>query len=168
MTEKSDINPHDKLGEPLDPTTNPEGFMGETYGLSGVTVGDPSTPSNANVLEEAEQSGYVPNATDPLVERKMETFLTTKTVNQDSITEQIGQATTNLTGPEVPPSVLGEQAISGDMPDVESDDDMLLNSHGVGLRLDEDYENPKPLDIARDVNAAESNRRGLGDFDLDD
>ena len=68
-------------------------------------------------------------------------------MNTDSVHKILNEAT--------PPSVKGEQSISGDMPHPESDDDTLLNSHQVGLRLDEDYENPQPLNIAADVDAAE-------------
>jgi hypothetical protein len=59
-----------------------------------------------------------------------------------------------------PPSSLGDVSISGDMPDLQSDDNTLDNEHAVGLRLDEDEENPRPLNIAGDVMAAEKRRRG--------
>lgn len=61
----------------------------------------------------------------------------------------------------------GELTVSGDTADLESDDDTLENSHAMGLRLDEDEENPKPLNIARDVALAEASRRGLPDEYLD-
>ncbi len=63
-----------------------------------------------------------------------------------------------------PPSVRGEQAVSGDMPHPESDDDTLLNSHQVGLRLDETEENPLPLNMAADINNAERSRHGSLDI----
>ena len=56
---------------------------------------------------------------------------------------------------KLPPSVIGEQSVSGDMPDPESDDDTLENEHEVGLKLNEDEEHPKPLDLAGDMNKAE-------------
>lgn len=57
------------------------------------------------------------------------------------------------------PSVLGDQTVSGENPDPESDDDTLQNVHDVGLGLDEDYDNPQPLDIAKDVEEAERAHR---------
>jgi hypothetical protein len=53
------------------------------------------------------------------------------------------------------PSITGEESVSGDTPDPESDDDTLENAHDVGLGLDEDYDDPQPLDIAKDVEEAE-------------
>lgn len=53
------------------------------------------------------------------------------------------------------PAVLGEESISGDTPNPDSDDDTLENAHAVGEQLDEDEEHPKPIDIARDIDNAE-------------
>ncbi|HSW96709.1 MAG TPA: hypothetical protein VLF89_02695 [Candidatus Saccharimonadales bacterium] len=53
------------------------------------------------------------------------------------------------------PAVQGEQSVSGDMPDAESDDDTLENAQAVGTQMDEDLEHPEELDIARDIDAAE-------------
>ncbi len=60
----------------------------------------------------------------------------------------------------VPPGVAGEQSVSGDTPDPESDDDVLLNAQQVGLHVDEDEETPEELNIAEEVEAAEKQRRG--------
>jgi hypothetical protein len=57
------------------------------------------------------------------------------------------------------PDETGEQSVSGDMPDPASDDDALENAHAVGLRLDEDEEHPKELDIASDIDKAEEYHR---------
>ena len=57
------------------------------------------------------------------------------------------------------PAVQGEESISGDMPDPDSDDDTLANAHAVGEQLDEDLEHPKPVDIARDIDKAEEAAR---------
>ena len=46
-----------------------------------------------------------------------------------------------------PPNVISEQGISGSMADLAADDDLLQASHQVGARLDEDEENPQPLDL---------------------
>lgn len=53
------------------------------------------------------------------------------------------------------PSVQGEEAVSGDDPDPESDDDTLSNAHAVGQQLGEDLEHPQEIDIARDIDNAE-------------
>lgn len=57
------------------------------------------------------------------------------------------------------PQEEGEEAISGSMADVESDDDVLAAAHKMGLGLSEDYEHPKQLDIAKDVENAEHYKR---------
>jgi hypothetical protein len=59
----------------------------------------------------------------------------------------------------VPPDVEGEQSLGGDMPDPEADDDVLEAAHKAGLALGEDYEHPKPVDIAEDVAKAEKGLR---------
>ena len=53
------------------------------------------------------------------------------------------------------PSVQGEQSVSGDMPDPESDDDTLANAQTVGFQVDEDPENPKPLNMGNDIDKGE-------------
>ena len=89
-----------------------------------------------------------------------------------STSSDLGLPITTVFGDEdrgiTPRSVAGEQQVSGDMPDPESDDDTLLNSHQVGLRLDEDYDNPRELNIAADVAAAEAARRSPEDQDIED
>jgi len=62
----------------------------------------------------------------------------------------------------------GGESVSGEMPDLESDTDLLRNSQAVGLRLDEDDDDPKELDIAADVAAAEAERHGTSNVDKND
>lgn len=78
---------------------------------------------------------------------------------ENLILEQLDDGSNQTISESSAPQVLGEQAVSGDMTDVESDDDTLLNSHQVGLRINEDYENPQPLDMAKDIRKAEQHRR---------
>lgn len=59
----------------------------------------------------------------------------------------------------------GEEALSGDNAGLETDDDMLEASHEVGLRTDEDYENPQPLNIAEDIEKAERAHLGINNVD---
>jgi hypothetical protein len=89
-------------------------------------------------------------------------------LDEELFFEPLDEKDDGVTSETIPPEVLGELSVSGDMPDPESDDDTLLNSHEMGLRLDEDYENPLPLDIARDIAAAEAARRGIRELDDDD
>lgn len=55
----------------------------------------------------------------------------------------------------------GEEKISGSVPDLESDDDMLENAHEMGLYKADDGEHPQELNLAGEVMKAEENRRGL-------
>ncbi|MDQ3008926.1 MAG: hypothetical protein M3Q81_05030 [bacterium] len=82
--------------------------------------------------------------------------------NLDLLGEQLDGAANDTLNELDIPSVYGEQSVSGNMPDPESDDDMLLNSHQVGLRVYEDEESPQELNIAADVAAAEADRRQNG------
>lgn len=98
---------------------------------------------------------YTPSDTPTL------TISTLSDDTQDDVNENkplidsLDNSSNNTIHPATPPSVIGEQSISGDMPDPESDDDMLLASQQVGLRLNEDEDNPQPLNIAQDVADAE-------------
>lgn len=78
----------------------------------------------------------------------------------DLMKSQLDGSSDVTIGDAAPTDILGELSVSGNMADPESDDDVLLNSHQVGLRLDEDYDDPKPLNMAADVAAAERSRRG--------
>lgn len=53
------------------------------------------------------------------------------------------------------PQLEGEASVSGNMPDPESDDDVLKNAHDMGLQRGETYDNAQSLDEARDVNSNE-------------
>ena len=57
------------------------------------------------------------------------------------------------------PELAGEESVSGSEPAPDSDDDTLENEHQVGLKLDEDEEHPKELDIAGDIDRAEQYHR---------
>lgn len=74
------------------------------------------------------------------------------------ISEDLSDPTLELSNQS---QAIGEQTISGDMTHPLADDDTLLNSHLMGLRLDEDYQHPKELDIATDVELAEKYFRNI-------
>lgn len=74
--------------------------------------------------------------------------------------ELIEESTGNDTLNEAtPPESRDQQSASGTIPDPESDDDVLLMSQQVGLRVDEDEENPQELDIAKQIEEAERAHR---------
>lgn len=57
------------------------------------------------------------------------------------------------------PQEEGEESISGTMAELESDDDVLMAVHEVGLALGEDYEHPRELNISADIEKAERYKR---------
>jgi hypothetical protein len=57
------------------------------------------------------------------------------------------------------PQELDEESIGGAMAGPESDDDVLEAAHQMGIGLDEDYEHPRELDIAGDMDKAEKYKR---------
>lgn len=63
------------------------------------------------------------------------------------------------------PQVEGEASLSGHMRDVGSNDDLMDARQKSGVGLDESSEQPRPLDIAEDVAAAEQLRRSAPEED---
>jgi hypothetical protein len=151
------------LGKPVDPAVDPQSLMGDAYGLSGITntpSGDTLDPIQTD--EESDTPFGMVSLDSMTVASKARTVRVGDQVNTDDILyEELEHSSNNTINDSVSPSVLGEQLVSGSDPDPESDDDTLLNSHQVGLRLDEDEENPRPLNIAEDVAAAERRRREM-------
>lgn len=74
-----------------------------------------------------------------------------KDSEDELILDQLANATNGTINDAAPPSVLGEQSVSGEMADPESDDDTLLNAKHVGLQTEADYDDPQELNIAEDV-----------------
>lgn len=60
-----------------------------------------------------------------------------------------------------PPSIKGEESISGDAPDPESDDDVLDAAHKTGLYTESDEDHPHEVDLANEVEEAEKDRVGI-------
>ncbi len=58
-------------------------------------------------------------------------------------------------------AAVGDETISGETPDLESDDDTLENAHDMGLYKADDGAHPQELNIAAEVMSAEENRRGV-------
>lgn len=166
MNEDSKKTQHlSSLGNPINPSKDASPAMGDTYGLTGITVSNaPESPLSADDLLKQEQNqddpiGLVSIFSDEALEK--EAISPNAFADPDElILAQLDGSSDETINEATPTDVLGELSISGDTPDPESDDDMLLNSHQVGLRLDEDYDNPKPLNAAADVAAAERARRG--------
>lgn len=57
------------------------------------------------------------------------------------------------------PQELGEESISGSIPSLESDNDVLKSAHEMGIGLGESYEHPRELDIDKDIEKAEEYKR---------
>lgn len=57
------------------------------------------------------------------------------------------------------PNVRGSHSVSGSNASPGSDDDVLENAHKMGIAMNSDLENPKPLNLAKDVADAEEYRR---------
>lgn len=74
---------------------------------------------------------------------------------QQNIDELNDEANTSVKSP----STRGSNSVSGSTPDLESDDDVLENAHAMGIAPDVDFENPKELNIAKDIENAEKSRR---------
>lgn len=72
--------------------------------------------------------------------------------NEQNFVDEDGQVVST-------PENSGSQAVSGHMPDPESDDDVTAAAHQVGLHLDESYEEPHELDIGAEINDAEKAHR---------
>ncbi|MGI5827858.1 MAG: hypothetical protein ACOX6V_02430 [Patescibacteria group bacterium] len=157
-------------GDLIDPTQNAQEFVVDTQGFTGVTVsnqGDDITqtdifgklnePSVREGMSDAQRDINRYKSLDPEEDRK----------NNDTVPKNLAKppeldirGTGNDTLNEAtPPSVEGEQSVSGDMPDPASDDDTLENAQNMGFKLDEDTEHPKPLDTAGDIDRAEEYHR---------
>lgn len=158
---QSDPTKRSDLGKPADPTTDPQSFLGDTYGLTGITTND----SNTMRTTDDDEDGVIPSLNDATVQEKLYESPSVDENEDDRLFDLIDDGSNETLHAATAPSVAGEQLVSGDMTDPESDDDTLLNSHQVGLRLDEDYDNPKELNIAADVAAAEAARRSPDDDD---
>lgn len=78
--------------------------------------------------------------------------------SDDLILENLDDATNDTIDETAPPSVLGEQAVSGEMPDPESDDDTLEMQREVGTDRS-DYDDQQPLNTAKSVEEAEELHR---------
>lgn len=78
----------------------------------------------------------------------------------DLISEENNEAFVDESGAViVTPQNEGEQAVSGHMPNPDSDDEVLETAQQMGLHVDENYENPQELNIGADVAAGEKAHR---------
>ncbi|MDQ5951018.1 MAG: hypothetical protein QG639_295 [Patescibacteria group bacterium] len=156
------------LGNPIDPNTDAQQLFSDPSGLTGVTdttASQQKTVTGGDLLDQEEMSSQADGTVSIFDDEAIDRDLGRRTDDlQDDpdnlLLEQLDDSANDTISEATPPEVLGEQSVSGDMPDPESDDDTLLNSHQVGLRMDEDYDNPQPLNVAADVAAAERSRRG--------
>ncbi len=70
--------------------------------------------------------------------------------------EELEQSEKSKADPALSPERQDEQAVSGSMPDPESDDDTLSNAHQMGLQRGETFNSqPQELNIAKDLDTNE-------------
>lgn len=145
---------------PLDPNDNAQGMMNDTTGLTGISkdTNNPSTPTNDTGDVARTMSDFQSKASkSPPVDKGQ--FVGNSVPPTQATPGSTPVGNDELSNPAVSPDEVGEQSVSGDMPDPASDDDTLANAQNVGLRLDEDEEHPKPLDIGSDRDKAEEYHR---------
>ncbi len=151
------IKNRNDIGKPLDPTHDAEEMMGDTTGLTGITVDrnekdqeGQGFPDNEHVARSMSDAAYK-KAIAVAEGKDTDEDTENKKKNTEEEIERVNEST--------PPDIKGEQSVSGDTPDPGSDDDTLENEHKVGLRQDEDEEHRESLDIASDVDEAEEYHR---------
>jgi hypothetical protein len=160
IDDKNQVRDDQNLGQPMDPTTDYQAFIGDENSMAGITQTHGNPPNQAddplaNQVQDDPSNTISPSSST--VHYKVDQALNAEDVGLDH--EDINAVGNETIDEASPPHVLGEQSASGDMPDPGSDDDTLNMSHQVGLRLDEDEENPQPLNTAADVAAAEKSLR---------
>lgn len=125
-----------------------EGF-GDTSGMTGITADNKDNEKNISQNKGNDFSEEV----------SVKAYKTSKKIKKEKgqrkILEVLNEDEKPEFGKSASPSVKGEESVSGDMPVPESDDDTLQNAQDMGTQLNEDEEHPKPVDLGRDVDAAE-------------
>jgi len=164
LTNSSDVPAHEHLGLPVDPTAQLQAFRGDTYDLTGISADSKYQLSVVETEADAADDSNVLGFDSARVRQKIKSLETRGGNPDDELLEKLGHSGNHTLHAHAAPSVVGEQSVSGDMSDPESDDDTLLNSHQMGLRLDEDEENPQELNMAADIAAAELARQGSLDI----
>lgn len=150
-----------KIHTPLDPTNDAGTMMGDTSGLTGIS-------------EDNTRNDDLSEDTTPISHTMSDVMYKTSLATADGTDDDAPELPDNEDPPSATPAStptgneeldiaspdeVGEQSVSGDMPDPASDDDTLENAHNVGLRLNEDEEHPQELDIASDIDKAEEFHR---------
>lgn len=143
-------------GNVVNPTQDARSQMGDTYGLTGMTVSN------------SPRTGlHTPETTVPpesISAARQKSVLDTFSEEDSPLPDPPVSAPVNVIGTPTgndtlskgrPPEVSGEQSASGDMPDPEADDDTVLNANVMGIGLDADDEHPQELDIASDFDKGE-------------
>lgn len=82
-----------------------------------------------------------------------------KRVDNGTLRQDIEELNQKASSSLESPAERGSDWVSGSTPDPSSDDDVLQNAHQMGIAPDADLRNPKELNIAKDVRAAERSRR---------
>lgn len=134
-------------------TVNDQGLTPPATKQNPVVEKDDTAPPTINQMSSA----YMKQANDIASDDTSIIYdpLTGLPVSSDAKEQQNQQTGEASSLNSTSPSVQGEQSVSGDMPDPESDDDTLVNAQQVGTQLEEDSENPKELNIGADIDKAE-------------
>ena len=74
-----------------------------------------------------------------------------KPVNNDMFSQNMDEMKQKSNSSSKSPSEIGNTSISGYMPDLESDDDVLQNAHQMGIAPNAYLEHPKELNIAKNI-----------------
>ncbi len=139
----------------IDPSGNASDMISDPTGMTGITSNSQghSTNPSTGLIEESYSDQKLAEADDKASEGDTGFSADSDLSEEESLNEASG----NDTLIDAPPSVQGEQSVSGDMPDPSSDDDTLANAQAMGFQLNETTEHPEEIDIARDIDKAEEN-----------
>lgn len=146
-------------GAPLDTTEDAQEELGDTYGLTGITTNQKRKISEDASVDDIQLK---PNQRSNNANRKAEERASGRQEKQ--VEKKTGRSKKNISpidldDPAAPPSVKGEEKVSGDMPDPESDDDISENEKEVGLHTTEKEGHPEEVDVAGEVEKAEEYQR---------
>lgn len=80
-------------------------------------------------------------------------------VNNDTFNQNMTDQNQRVNESIQSPDERGSDSVSGSTATPSSDDDILKNTHQMGIGINADLENPKELDLAKDIADAEEYRR---------
>lgn len=141
------MNRDQSTKKPLDPTANTDQFNTDTTGSTKYFPPDQNVPGQTH-------------SDMPGISKSMSRASYNEAVNQSSLSDSKAPGSPTPSSDDInsmtkPPHIVGEQSISGDMPDPDSDDSVDAAANQMGIGLSNNTENPAELDIASDIDKAE-------------